>query len=161
MPILDSLVQDCNEILYTGTFDDHEVLNEKSVFGVPSCVQNAWGWIEQVTELFVIDLQEWRFNIELLISHGHLLPHVPDRLEEEPVVLIWQPAVLGNRRLLSHHGIGLSRSRLPIGKNGGAVPLKSGINQLIDAALLENLDLSGVFGEHGIEPELLSATFQI
>jgi hypothetical protein len=52
-------------------------------------MEDARSWVQEVSKLLVVDLQERCFNVELFVSHRHLLPHVSHRLEEKAIVLIW------------------------------------------------------------------------
>ena len=151
MSIFDAFMKDCDKILNTCTFNNHQIFNEKPVFRVPSRMQNPRGRVQQISELFVVDLQKWSFDIKLLISECHLFPHIPDRLKEKAIVLVRQPSIFGNGRFFSHHGVRLSRACLPIREYGGGIPLQWGVNELVHPALLKHFDLSGVVWQNSIE----------
>ena len=61
----------------------------------------------------------------------------------------------------AHHGIGLAGASLPVREHGRRVALKSGVNQLINAASVEYFGLRSRLGQNGVEAVLLHILFEI
>lgn len=40
--VFHALVKNRNEIIHTRAFNNQQILNKKSVFGIPSCVKDSW-----------------------------------------------------------------------------------------------------------------------
>lgn len=68
MPIFDALMKYCDKILDTCALDHHEVLDEEPILSVPPSMKNSGGWVEQISQLLIINLQERCFDIKLLVS---------------------------------------------------------------------------------------------
>ena len=73
-----ALVQHGQDIILSRALNDHQVLNKEAILNVPPWLEHSRRWIEQVTQLFIVNLEEARLDVELLLAHGHGLPHVPD-----------------------------------------------------------------------------------
>ena len=108
------------------TFNDHEVFDKESILDVPTRLQHARRWIEQVAQLLVVDLQEARLHVELLLPHSHRLPHVAHRLSEKAVVLVGPrlPIILSNLRLVAADRVCFSRASLSVSKDCGRVAVQ-------------------------------------
>lgn len=88
VPILDALIHDCIQILNTGALDHHEILDKKAILGVPACMQDPRGRIQQIAQLLVVNLQKARLDIKLFLTLRHLLKKIANREEKEAVTRI-------------------------------------------------------------------------
>ena len=153
-----TFVQDRQDIFLPGALHNHQVLYEEAIFDVPSRLQNTRRWVQQVSELLIVDLEEACLDVKLLLAHGHGLPHVADRLGEEPVVLVSVrgPALSPNLFLVARHRVRLSRACLPVGENSGRIAIQGRVNQLVDTAAREHVALACALVQNCVEGELLA-----
>ena len=156
MSVTHALVQNWKDVLLSGTFDYHQVLHKESILNVPSWLEDARRWIKQISQLLIIDLEETSFDVELFLTHRHRLPHVPNRLSEQAIMLInhRRPALLTKLCLVSTDCISLSWTCLSISKNSGRVAIQSRVDQVIHAATTEHVVLPCVIVENSVESEL-------
>jgi hypothetical protein len=76
MAVFDTFVEDGDQILDAGAFDDHEIFYEETVFAIPTSVEDSTFWVEEITKLLVVNLKKTGFNVKFLCSLSHLFPHV-------------------------------------------------------------------------------------
>ena len=65
--ILDTLVHNSNEILDTGALYNHQVFDKESITSVPPGMKNSGARIQQVPQLFVVNLEERCLDVPLMI----------------------------------------------------------------------------------------------
>jgi hypothetical protein len=65
--VLDSLIQNGNDIIDGSAVNNNQIFDKKTICRVPSAMQHSTGWIEKVSDLFVVNLCERCLDRELLI----------------------------------------------------------------------------------------------
>jgi hypothetical protein len=88
LSVLESLVEDCLDVGHRGALNDHQVLNEKPVLQIPPAVQLPRRRVQEIPQLFIIDLCERGLDVELLFSLCHNLPEVSHGPRDDTLRLI-------------------------------------------------------------------------
>jgi hypothetical protein len=79
--VFDTLIQNGNDIINGSAVDNNQILDKKTVGRIPSAMQHSTGWIEKVSDLFIVNLCERRLNRKLLVF---LLRVFPSLLKNVP-----------------------------------------------------------------------------
>jgi hypothetical protein len=45
MPIFHTFMQYCDDVFLASAFDDHQILNKKTIFNIPATLQNSTAWV--------------------------------------------------------------------------------------------------------------------
>jgi hypothetical protein len=72
--VLDTLIQNCNDIIDGSAVNNNQILDKETVGRIPSAMQYSAGWIEEVSDLFVVNLCERRLNRKLLVFLLRVFP---------------------------------------------------------------------------------------
>lgn len=72
--VLDTLIQNGNDIIDGSAVNNNQILDKKTVGRIPSAMQHSAGWIEEVSDLFVVNLCERRLNRKLLVFLLRVFP---------------------------------------------------------------------------------------
>lgn len=123
LSIFHAFVEYLNQVLLASAVHHHQVLNEEAVLDVPSAMKDSTGWVEQISQLFIVNLTERGLHVELFWLHGHLFPHVAHWPGEETIVLIRGPPLPPKLILHTRHSIGLSWASLAIGEYRSRIAL--------------------------------------
>ena len=118
VPVLDTFIHDCIQVLDTCALHNHQVLHEESVLGVPPCMKYSRRWVQQISQLLIVDLQETGFDVELFVPLRHLLKEVANGEQEEAVGGVTLGSLRGEDLLVTEHGVCLARASLAVGEDG-------------------------------------------
>ena len=109
MSVLHPFMEHCDDVVLSGALHHHEVFHKEAILNIPTDSETTRAGVEQIPHLFVVNLCETSFNVELLLAHGHRLPHVANSLQEQAIIASFRlPILLAQRIFISHHGEGLS-----------------------------------------------------
>lgn len=158
VPIFHAFVKHGNDVFLPSALDNHKVLDEESVLCVPTASQYPTAGVQQISELFVVDLSKRCLHVELFLAHGHCFPHEAHSLKKETVIRhIRFPMILANIFLVAHHSESLAGTSLSIRKDRRTVALQRTVNQLVHPTSLENLSLATILIQDSVKCELLRA----
>lgn len=138
LPIPNALIEHGNKIINTGTINNHQILHEEPICCIPPAVQHPRCWVQQITDLLVVDLGErglYRVFLFLCLRVFPVLGHwVPDILygsRDDAIGFIRLEDILTELVLHSCHCIGLPTASLPIGKDSHWVSIQSFLNKIL------------------------------